>query len=311
MQGQTDSYVLTTLLTAPASAALTTLTNVKDELSIKPADVANDSQLTRFIREESAGIARYCNRIFGLATWQDQFRLSRGVWGEGVREANNPLMLSRYPLVGPPVLFTGTTNGTKVVGSVSSTDGLANGQPIFAADIPAGTTIASFTPVSVLLSAAALESTPSEQLTAGMSVVQTDRGNEYNLVYGTDYEVSSGSMLPGDEGSARVYRLNECGNPRTWFGQLITIIYQAGYSLPGQDCGAAARSLPGDLESACIELVVMRFRKKGRDPTVMERAQPGLVGTERYWVGGAPGQKGPYTPDIAGILDNYRVPVIA
>lgn len=309
MEGQTGSYVTTRLLVAPATSALTSLAIVKDELDI--TDTSKDARLTRYINEESAGIARYCNRIFGLATWQDTFRLSRGVWGEGVREANNPLTLRRFPLIGPPVLFTGSTNGTKLISAIPSTAGLTPGQPVFGGDIPAGAVVATVTPVSLLLSAVATAATSEEQLTAGMSVVQTLCGVDTTLVYGADYEVDTGSMLPGDEGTARVYRLNELGDPRSWYGQTITVTYQAGYSLPN-DCNTqGVRPLPSDLESACSKLVVMRYRTRGRDPTVVERGQPGLVGSERYWVGPTPGQRGAYPSDIADTLDRYRVPVLA
>lgn len=307
MQGQTGSYVTTTLIAAPSSAALTTLATVRDELDITDAnDTSNDARLTRFINEESAGIARYCNRIFGLATWRDQFRLSRGVWGEGVREANNPLKLSRYPLLAP-VAVTGNTHSNLLVDGIVSTAGLVQGQPIFGSGITAGTTVASVQPSSLLLSAnATATSLVSVPLTVGMSVVETLCGVDTTLVLGTDYEVETGSLLPGDEGPARLYRLNENGRPCTWRGDKVTVIYQAGYAI-GSSVGTP---LPADLGSACTLLVVTRFRTRGRDPTVIERNQGQMVGTERYWIGTTPGQKGAFPPEIESLISQYRVPVI-
>src|SRR5579884_429359 len=152
MQGQTSSYVITTLLAAPCSIALTTLATVKDELDIDSKDTDNDARLTRFINEESANIARQCNRVFGLATWQDEFRPQHGIWGEGVRAPSNPLMLSKWPLASSAVTFTGNTHSNLLVDGIASTAGLRAGMPIFGAGIPAGTVIASVAPTSIMLS---------------------------------------------------------------------------------------------------------------------------------------------------------------
>jgi hypothetical protein len=35
------------------------------------------------------------------------------------------------------------------------------------------------------------------------------------------------------------------------------------------------------------------------------------IGSERFWFGNAPGQTGPFPPDIQAMLDNYDVPVVA
>lgn len=311
MQGQNATYVTTQLVTAPTSAALTSLGNVKDDLDIKAGDTSNDARLTRYINEESAGIARECNRIFGLATWQDTVRLSRGVLGEGVRVNNNPLTLAKWPLSGAPVNFVGNLNGTRLVTGIASTAGLVQGMPVAGTGIQAGCTLASVQPSSVTLSLAATATQAAVQLSAGMSVVETISGVDNLRLYGTDYEIDTGSLLPGDEGTSRLYRLTDYGHPRAWEGEKVTILYQAGYALPGQRCPPGAAQLPADLSAACARLVVMRYRTRGRDPTVMERAQQNLVGSERYWVGGTPGQKGAYPSEIQSVLDRYRTPVIA
>lgn len=311
MRGLTASYVTTTLVTAPASLALTSLANVRDELSVTdPDDTANDARLTRFIGEESAGIARECNRVFGLATWQDVFRISRGIWGEGVRSSNNPLKLTKWPLLAP-VLFTGNTHSNKLIDGIASTTGLAAGQPVFGTGIATGTTIASVSPTSIMLSAVATATASAVPLAAGMSVVETVLGVDTALVAGTDYEIDTGSLMPGDEGTARVYRLDEYGNPKTWYGEKVTVIYQAGYALPTDANAQGAQTLPSDLEAACIRTVVARFRSSGRDPALIQRAQNGMVGIERYWVGGMPGQTGAYPSDIMSIIERYRQPVLA
>jgi hypothetical protein len=325
MQSQTASYCLTTLAAAPSSAALASLADVKDELDIPTTDTSNDARLTRFIAEESASIARYCNRVFGLATWQDLFRPQRDVRGEGVRGAHNPLKLARAPLLNNAVLFTGTTTaGNRYVSAIPSTAGLAAGMPVygtglpgtqssptFGSGIPAGTVIDQVTPTSVLLSAAATASNTAAAFTAGLSVVETIANVSTQLIAGQDFEIDAGSLLPGDEGRGLLYRLNELGHPRTWPPSEIVVNYQAGYALPDDDYDSSIQTLPADLKSVCVRLVVWRYRARGRDPMLVERTQTQALGSERYWVGPTPGQSGPWPADIMSVVDLYRVPVVS
>ena len=311
MQGQTSSYVITALMSPPTSTNLTTLEHVKDDLDI--ADSSNDARLSRYVAEESANIARHCNRVFGLATWQDEFRPQRGVWGEGVRSANNPLKLTKWPVATGAIEFSGNTHANKLIDGIASTAGLVIGMPVFGDSIPVGATIAAVMPYGILLSLAATATVSSASLVAGLSITEMVAGNSKTLIPLTDFEVDAGSLLPGDEGASTVYRLNELGNPKTWPPARITVIYQAGYVLPGQDvdCSATgAKTLPADLESACIRIVVGRYLARGRDPMQRSREQPG-IGRDEWWVGAVPGQTGPYPNEIMAILDRYRVPVVA
>lgn len=56
------------------------------------------------------------------------------------------------------------------------------------------------------------------------------------------------------------------GNERKRF----TITYEGGYVTPQQklDTPTLTRTLPDDLEDACVQLVAYRYRAKGRDPTI-------------------------------------------
>ena len=64
--------------------------------------------------------------------------------------------------------------------------------------------------------------------------------------------------------------------------------------------------VPDDVQQAVIELCVMEFRNRGRDPMLRERETPGL-GRESYWVGPMPGLPGTQLPgDIATLLMPYR-----
>jgi len=296
-------------VTAPASSGLTTLANVKDDLDLPSSDTSNDVRLTRYINEESANIARYCNRVFGLSTWQDEFRPQHGIWGEGVRAATNPLKLTRWPLARGAVSFTGNTHTNLIVDGIASTTGLVQGMPVVGTGIASGTTIASVMTTGILLSAAATTTANAVSLTAGMSVIETVAGVDTQLVPGTDFEIDMGSLLPGDEGVGAIYRLNQQGNPRTWPQAKITVIYQAGYVLPGDASNCIAANLPLDLQSVCLRIVVGRYLAKGRDPMLRSKDQPQL-GRSEYWVGAMPGQTGPYPNEIMSTLDRYRVPVI-
>ena len=308
MQGQTSSYVLSTLITAPASGLLTTLEHVKDELDMEDSDTSNDDRLERFITEESSHIARYCNRVFGFATWQDVFRPQRGVSGEGVRGAVNPLLMKRFPLVASVVSFTGNTHSTNTIDGIASTAGLDKGQAVFGAGITPGTTITAVINNGIMLSEPATATAAGVALSTSLAVLETVAGVATWLLAGTDFEIDQGSKLPGDEGISALYRLNELGHPRTWPAAQISVWYQAGYNLPGdadQDV-----PMPTDLESACILAVVRRYTARGRDPLLIEKSQPGTLGTQRYWMGMEPGQRGSLAPEIAAMVEHYRVPVV-
>jgi hypothetical protein len=313
MRGLTSSYVITSLVTAPASSQLTTLANVKDELDFIGTDTSNDARLTRFITEESDGIARYCNRVFGYAKWQDEFRPQRGVRGEGVRASTNPLKLSRWPLAVTVVQFTGNTYSTNLIDGLSTTTGLASGQLISGPGIPSGATIASVNvgAASLLLSTPATATAAAVSLNTGISVVETIANIVTGLTAGTDFEIDAGSLLPGDEGDSFLYRLDKGGNPRTWPATKIVVVYTAGYALPNDELPASIATAPSNLESACLRLVVWRFKAKGRDPMLRARNQGGEIGMEQYWVGSTPGNSSPYPNEIMSALTNFRTPVVA
>jgi hypothetical protein len=310
MQGQTSSYTLTTLIAPPSSFWLTTLADVKDELGITTGE--QDTRLGRYIAGESANIARYCNRVFGLATWQDEFRPQHGVRGEGVRAAINPLTLAKWPLAAPAVSFTGNTHLSQIVDGLSSVSGLYQGMPVFGTGIPAGATIATvMAPFAILLSVPATVVANTVALTGGMSVIETVAGTSTTLIADTDFQIDRGSLLPGDEGVGALYRLNQQGNPRTWPAAQIVVIYQAGYALPGVTpaCNQTP-ALPSDLQDTCLQIVVGRYFARDRDPLLKSFDQPNL-GRKEYWVGASPGQIGPYPNEIMAVLDRYRVPITA
>lgn len=110
------------------------------------------------------------------------------------------------------------------------------------------------------------------------------------LVEGTDFTV--------DTEKGWLIRL-DCltGDKRRWHALMVTVGYSGGYE-----------DIPLDVADAALRMVTARYRSRGRDPMVRTVDTPG-VDTRSYWVGGPP-MSGSLPQEIAGILDNYRVPVI-
>lgn len=292
----------TTTVLVPAAAIapagpydLTTLATARDELSItNPDDTSNDSFLSRAITQDSKAIARYCNRTFPVEAVQDLIYIQQDAYPWQVPGGVYALQLSRWPLVNAAVVnFTGNTRSSIVVDGIASTAGIAQGALVFGPGIPVGTTAAAVYPTSIILSQPATATGAGVSLNTGVQVTQTlTSGDVQTLVYGSDFTV--------DASKGWLVRLNSwTGVSQKWEALPTAVIYQAGYS-----------PIPDDLADACLRLVTARFRARGRDPMLVERTQGQMVGTERYWVGSAPGQTGAFAPEIAALIEPYRVPVL-
>lgn len=92
------------------------------------------------------------------------------------------------------------------------------------------------------------------------------------------------------------------GYPTGWSPDQYTVQYEAGLFEAGSG------TPPADLEMAVLRMVTARFKARGRDPFLRSQGEPG-VGNEQYWIGALPGQTGPFPPDIAAVLEKYRVPL--
>ena len=222
--------IVSTVLTPASSYDLTTLANIKDDLAIPSTDTSSDATLGRFITEQSALVAQYCNRVFPIETVQDVIMPDRDPYPYQVTGMLSELQLSRWP----------------VVSVASVTD------------------------------------------TVAVGMVNT-------LTEGTDFivDTADGWLTKIDPNT---------GYPTEWSPDRYTVQYQAGYFEAGSG------TPPADLEMAVLRLVTARFKARGRDPFLRSQGEPG-VGQEQYWIGALPGQTGPFPPDIAAVLEKYRVPV--
>ena len=218
--------IVSTVLVPATSTDLTTLATIKDDLAIPAADTSSDATLARFITEQSALVAQYCNRVFPVETVQDTLFLDRDPYPYQVAGLQSELQLSRWPVL------------------------------------------------------------------AVTSVVETVAlGSTNTLTEGADFitDVANGWLTRLDPNT---------GVPTGWSPDQYTITYQAGLTSP-----------PADLEMAVLRLVTARFKARGRDPYLRSQGEPG-VGQEQYWIGALPGQTGPFPPDIAAVLEKYRVPTV-
>lgn len=96
-----------------------------------------------------------------------------------------------------------------------------------------------------------------------------------------------------------VYRLDGAGDRIDWPRGYLLITYRAGYVVPGQP----ARTLPHDVERACLSLVKGAWFARGRDPLIRSEDVDGVLATA-YQVGGFSGSSLP--PDVEGLLSNHR-----
>lgn len=137
-------------------------------------------------------------------------------------------------------------------------------------------------------------------LPGGVNVIQLSRWpvvsavivieNGITLVDGIDYRV--------DAGNGNLVRLDADLYPRPWCAWPISAQYDGGFA-----------EIPDDVADAVIRMVTRRYSVKGRDPNLKQLSVPGVI--EQSWWIGTGGDAGNLSPDIADVLENYRVPVIA
>jgi hypothetical protein len=294
--------VVTTVLAPARTYALTTLAVVRDELEFKSSDTTKDAWLTRAIDQTSRAMMSETNRVFAPELVQDviDIRRTRSQVPTGV----DVLQLARWPVMAIASVVqslpeTATTR-TLVEGTDFRTDA-ADGQ-LLRLDATGGRVIA-WEPLPVTVAyVAGYGEMESEAHTVPASVAYTVTVAEA-ASFSCDMQVAyaSGALLTRVTGTPTQGQYSVAAGVYTFnvgdASQALTFDY-------------ATQSVPDDLAEACLRIVTGRFRAKGRDPALVQRDTPG-VGSERFWFGNAPGQTGPFPPDIQAMLDNYDVPTVA
>lgn len=100
-----------------------------------------------------------------------------------------------------------------------------------------------------------------------------------------------------DVARGQLIRLDIAGRPCSWASVPVSISYAAGYS-----------PIPADIQDAVIRMVKSRWFARLRDPMLRREEIPGVYSAE-WWV--STGNTGNLSPDVADLLDNYRIPVVA
>ena len=134
--------------------------------------------------------------------------------------------------------------------------------------------------------------------------LQYSDGSSDSLVQGTDFEVNPAT--------GQIYRLDsDTGLPIDWSPVQTLIVFQAGFLLPAMNAASypAVAPLPADIQDAVGRMVYSRYSERSRDP-YLKRIEDPRVGVKEFWIGTTPGSEGAMTPDVADILDNYRVPLV-
>jgi hypothetical protein len=293
--------VATTVLSKAASYNLTDLDTVKDELSIGAGNTSNDLWLGRAIGQVSTSIANHTKRVFPPEVVRDTFDIQQDPYPYQTPGGFPTLQLTRYPILD--------------VASVTQTLAPGTTQPLiegkdFRVDYEAGELLrlSPFTGVGTLWEA--LPTTV--EYTAGYGDIVQEAGTvpadaPYQVAIAFPLSFSCDVSVAYADGSA-LKRV--AANPAQ--GQYSV---DAGlYSFASVDANEtlaftyAVAAIPNDLVEISLRLISGRYLAKGRDPSLVQRDTPG-VGTERWWFGGAPGQKGAFPPDIEAQLDeSYRMP---
>lgn len=295
---------VSTVLSSAASIALTDLAPAKDELQLQSSNTNHDAWLTRAIKRMSSMMANYTNRQLLPELVQDVIDIDRDPYPYQSPGGFSAIQLSRWPVLGV-VSVVQTLSATQTQTLTEGTDyrvDLANGLLLKLNPWTGVVTSWEASPVTVIFSAGYGDlNTEAKTIPAGTPWQVTVNGA---ATFSCDHRVtfSSGTAL------ARVTTAPTTGQYSVSSAGVYT--FAAADASKAVNITYAQRDIPDDLADVCLRMVVARFKARGRDPMLMQRDDQN-VGTERFWVGGTPGQEGPFPPDITSALDTYRVPVLA
>lgn len=297
--------VIPTVLADAVSYNLTDLATAKSELSLKAADTSQDIWLTNIaIPQVSSSVQEHCKRPFVPLQLQDAFDIEQDPYPYQTPGGFRALQLSVWPVLG--------------LISVVQTLALDTPQVLtlgvdFRLDAGAGQLerLNPFTGVVTTWEALPVTVT----YTAGFGVLRGEphtvpsNPGPYTVTVSTAAAFSCDHQVTYANGSAlaRVTGAPAQGQYSVAAGVYAFAAADAGQALSIVYATVAIK--PG-LVDQVLRLISGRFYARGRDPTLVQRDTPG-VGTQRWWFGGAPGQKGEFAPDIEAALEKFRVPTVA
>lgn len=136
------------------------------------------------------------------------------------------------------------------------------------------------------------------QLPGGLAPLQLTRWPVTALTLVTEGDqtlTEAANNFRPDKEMGQLIRLDGSAYPTAWLPRPIKVEYSAGYE-----------TIPFDIQDAVIRMVKSRWFLRKRDPLLKQEDVPGVYSAS-YWV--STGGEGAMTPDVADLLDNYRVPV--
>jgi hypothetical protein len=108
----TSTYRIVTVTKAATAFDLTLLDTAKADLRIEGDDEARDKYLSRVIRQVTASVQQFCNRVFALQSYEEVIRPERDRRPYLLPNGSNPLGLSKKPLIAVTAV---TENGVALV----------------------------------------------------------------------------------------------------------------------------------------------------------------------------------------------------
>lgn len=293
--------VVTTALSAAENYDLTDLATGKDDLGISAGNTSDDTWLQRAISQVSRAIATYTKRVLVPEVVRDVFDIEQDPYPYQTPGGVSALVLTRWPVIVVQSVVQTTSFGTtqELVEGTDFRTNPATGELIRLNRLTGVATAWEAVPVTVVYMAGfgswasqtSIVPGPPYQVTVSQAAAfSCDQSVKY--ANGTALTRVTGAPTAGQySATSGIYTFGVADA-----GQSMTITY-------------GVKAVPDDLIEICLRLLTARFHAKGRDPSLVQRETPG-IGIERWWFGGAPGQNGPFPPDIAAAIDPYCTKVV-
>jgi hypothetical protein len=293
--------ITTTVLIPASTYDLTDLATARLELNFESPDTSADTFLALAITQASSRVSSYCDRIFQVETISDVILPKVDAYPSHRGGTGTVLQLSRWPVVDIISVTQEAVGGTTVT-LIEGTDfevDRASGQLIrlgesgavatrwpsdrFTVEYRCGYARSVYRVAGIIPAATAFTITVAHAAAfiADAGVVFATSGTALTPVDGApaagEYSVSAG-----------IYTFNAVDASK---GVRISYSYA---------------EIPADVVDAVLRLITARYKARGRDPLMRSQGEPN-IGQTTWWVG-TPGISGSMPEEIAGILDNYRVP---